>query len=215
MPKQDKEYFSKDYYFGKKNSNYADYRDWDKNSFWARPIKLIEKYKISGNLLDIGCAFGYFLKRAEGFFDEVYGLDISEFALATAKKTVNNAIFAQWDLDNEKLLPYEDKYFDLITAFDVLEHTKSFDQSLAKIIPKLKDNGYLMLGMPIKDSLTGRWFKLRDIDKSHVYIPTKKELMGSISKHGFKIVELNPYLNNPYRRINGIGENLEILLKFK
>ncbi len=207
-----KEFFSKDYYFGRKSSNYFDYNDWDSDLFWGSVIKIIKKYKISGRMLDIGCALGFLVKRMVPFFEEVHGVDISEFAIKRARKEAKSAKFELVDINKEEL-NYSDNYFDLITALDVLEHTDSIEESLKKIIPKLKDNGYLLISVPIKDTWLGRIFNYFDRDKSHVSVPTRKELFQIISNTGLEIIQKHYFTYMKFFKLRGIPVIIEILLK--
>ncbi len=209
-----KDYFSKDYFFGKKLSNYFNYNSWDNDRYWNSVIDIIKKYKINGRMLDVGCALGLLLKRTKKYFNEIHGLDISEFAINEAKRNVPGAILKITDINNDEL-SYPDKYFDLITALDILEHTESMQDSLRKIISKLKDNGYLIISVPLKDTWAGRIFSLFDIDKSHISIPTKKELLEMIDRLELKIINQSYFLNMIYFKIKGIPVCIELVLKKK
>lgn len=75
-------------------------------------------------LLDIGCGTGFMLTLAAPFFDEVYGLDITPAMLDLAKIKISEE-----GLNNVKLvlapsekLPFDDSYFDVVTAYGVLHH---------------------------------------------------------------------------------------------
>ena len=111
---------------------------------------------IGGRLLDVGCAFGLLLKEASPFFSELYGYDISEFAINKAKKIIPTANLKVVDIESE--LPCPNGFFDCITALDVLEHTRDFEKSFEKITSKLKKGGYLIVSMPI-DSFVRKIFK--------------------------------------------------------
>jgi len=208
------EFFSKDYFFGKKNSNYLNYNHWDNDRYWRSTIKRIQKLKITGKALDIGCAFGFFLKRLQPYFDELHGIDISDFAIQRAKKEVPLAQYEQINLDNQKL-PYADEYFDLITAFDVLEHTKSIEGSLQKIVRKLKKDGYLIISLPLRDTWAGKIFHFFDTDKSHVSVPCKKELFSILEKTGLKILEKNYFWNMTFLKWKGVPIDIELTLEKK
>jgi len=208
-----KEFFSKDYFFGKKLSNYASYYRWDNNRYWKSIISAIKKYKIKGRILDTGCAFGFLLKRVKPYFKEVHGIDISRFAIARAKKEVPFAKLKIEDINTEEL-PYSDKYFNLITALDVLEHTESIEKSLRKIIKKLRDDGYLIISMPLTDTWAGRVFHIFDKDLSHISVPSRKELFSIIDRIGLKVLKKSYFFGIPFKpRI--IPTNIEIILQKK
>lgn len=209
-----KEIFNKDYFYGRKLSNYGNYEKLDNDFRWKPIIKLLKELKVSGKILDIGCAFGYFLKRAAPLFQELYGLDISDFAIERAKKELPRAELRVLNIDQTEL-PYPDEYFDLITAFDVLEHTSSIPQSLNKIIRKLKRGGYLIFSTPLRNTWAGRIFRLFDKDVSHISVPTKLELIRFVKESGLEIIKQSGFLGIGYSnfRIYGIPLNYELVLR--
>lgn len=208
-----KDYYSKDYFFGHKRSNYRDYYMMDNDWYWEPVISVIKDCGISGKILDIGCAFGFLLKRAKPYFMEIYGLDISDFAINEAKKQIPSAKLQIFDIEKEEL-PYPDDFFDLITAIDVLEHTGSIKESLKKIIPKLNNQGYLIIVVPIKNTWAGKiWHILADKDKSHVSVPARKEILDIIDCLGLEVVSKNYFYNTAFFRLKGIPVSLELVLK--
>lgn len=206
--------FSKDYFFGCKRSNYINYDWWDNDGYWKSIISAIKKYKMSGRMLDIGCAFGFLLKRVVPYFNEVYGIDISSFAIQRGKKEAPTAILKIVDFNKQELL-YPDRYFDLITAFDFLEHTKSIKESLRKITKKLKDNGYLIILLPLRDTWAGKINRIFDKDPTHISVPSRKELFDAIDQAGFKILEKTYFLSLIFFRLKGIPVSIEIILQKK
>lgn len=211
-----KDYFSRDYFFNSQKSNYNNYQLSNNDNIWNPVVKIIKKYNINGRMLDIGCAFGYLLLRTNTFFKEVYGIDISDFAIEKARKVVPRAKLKNLDL-NKDALPYPDNYFDLITAYDVLEHTESLEKNLRKILPKLKENGFLVICVPLKDTLSGKMIQFFNKDVSHISVPSRRELMSIISKLNLKIIEKNCFLLVPFFntifRLKGMPASVELVLK--
>ena len=76
-------------------------------------------------LLDVGCGKGYlmfdFTKVVPGI--EVYGLDISEYAINDAKEEIKDRIIH----GNATSLPYEDGEFDLVYSLNTLHNLHCFD----------------------------------------------------------------------------------------
>jgi len=206
------EFFSKDYFFGMKNSNYINYNHYDNNRFWSSIILKIKKYKMSGKALDIGCAFGFLLKRLKNDFTELHGIDISEYAVERAKKEITSAKIQKVNIDADGL-PYPDEYFDLITALDMLEHTKSIEKNLNIIASKIKKGGYLIITVPINDSWAGKIFRFFDKDASHISVLSRGEIFKMIENSGFKILEKNYFLNLVFLKLKGIPVDIELLLQ--
>lgn len=209
-----KEYFSEDYYYNTKNSNYADYNMWDNDKIWQSEIDTVKKYNIKGKVLDVGCAFGFLLKRYDKYFDNIYGIDISDFAIKNAKEKLPEGIFNVVNINNEEL-PYPDESFDLITALDVLEHTDSIKNSMEKLLPKLKNNGYMIISMPVKDTWAGRIFKYIDKDHSHISIPKRKDLFNIIQDLGFEVLEYFYFINAGKFKLRIFPTTIEVIIKKK
>jgi len=75
------QYYTGDYFCGGRADGYADYRSAEPvlRREFARTVEFIRNYRASGRLLDIGCAYGFFLEEARPFFD-VSGVEIAEDA---------------------------------------------------------------------------------------------------------------------------------------
>lgn len=223
------EYFEREYFYGettkgKKDvrSNYQgsfNYEIWNNNRFWKPLVDKVQKMIISkeiGNqkVLDIGCAFGFFAKRLQPHFQEVHGLDISKDAVERAKKELPEGKFDTCNLNNQEL-PFADKTFDLITALDVLEHTKDMKNSLKKIIPKLKDDGRLIISVPVKGTWGGWLFGKFDKDKSHISVLPQNQLFKIISELQLEVVDKKYFFNSGlFRWYNPVfAPDIEIMLK--
>lgn len=207
--------FSKDYFSDNKNSNYIlNYHYLDNDRYWSSIINAIKKYNINGKMLDIGCAYGYLLKRIIPYFSEIHGIDLSDFAVKKTKETVPCAYVNKLNLNCEDIL-YPDKYFNLITALDVLEHTESIEKTLQKIIPKLKDNGYLIISIPLKDTWAGKIWKFLDKDPTHINIPTKNDLFDILEQQGLNIIEKMYFYNLTFFKLKNVPVNIEIILNKK
>ncbi|MBD3238757.1 MAG: methyltransferase domain-containing protein [Candidatus Moranbacteria bacterium] len=208
-----KNYFNKDYFIGRKNSNYQDYQEYDNDEYWEFITQKVKQYKLKGNALDIGCAYGYLLKRLKPYFKQISGIDISKHAITKAKIINPEANLKTINLNTQQL-PFKDELFDLITAIDVIEHTNDVNKTIKKIVRKLKREGLIIITVPIKDSLLGKLFNIFDKDKSHVNILSQKILLNILQKNRLKIIEKNYFHHSRFgQRIKGIPSNLEIIAK--
>jgi SAM-dependent methyltransferase len=219
------DFFDKEYFFGKNKSNYQNYQRYDNDWYWRPFLKLLEKCfqlrgrkQISvsekkGRVLELGCAFGFFLKRLQPFFDEVYGGDISEFAINQAEKNLSGVNLDKVDL-NEKL-NYPNEHFDCIVALDVLEHTDSLEVSMQKIVLKLKKEGCLLISLPVKDTWAGKIFQNFDKDKSHTSVPNLKELENIFAKLNLEVIKKRFFWNVIFFQWQGIPVDVVCVLKFK
>jgi SAM-dependent methyltransferase len=78
--------------------------------------------------------------------NEAHAVDISAHALKVAAD--NGFITHQVDLDATDRLPFEDGYFDIIVATDILEHLFDPRKILLEIHRSLKADGYAVLSVP-------------------------------------------------------------------
>ena len=149
--------------------------------------KIVEK-KPDGKMLDIGCALGSFLSFFPESFEK-HGSDISEFAINECTKNFPKSKFAESDISAE--CPFKEK-FDLITAFDVLEHTLNLRSALQNISSMLNDDGLIVVGMPVASRMhyllgfLGRSFLTTQ--DSHINLPTAKTWKEIILSEHFEVV---------------------------
>lgn len=133
-----------------------------------------------GLLLDVGCAYGSFLREASQYFT-VQGCDVSAHAVEVAKKRVPNALVFQSDLLGIKTLTR----YDVITCFDVLEHIPAIDQALSHLYKLLKPGGALVVTMPVYDTVVGKLVRHLDRDPTHAHKISRYEWLDLLGATGF------------------------------
>lgn len=141
-------------------------------------IREIAKIYQIEKIADIGCGFGVVSKELSQF-GEIDGYDIDKNAIFLAKKKNGvNVNFFQLDLMkiNKK------NYYDLIVCSEVLQYLKNEDLFFKKIYSLLKQNGVLVLTVPINKNLITDFDKR---EKSKRY--NNEEITEKLEKNGFKI----------------------------
>ena len=110
-----------------------------------------------------------------GFF-----VDISESCIENLKKQKGNAIVG--DIVN---LPFEDEFFDLVVAIEVLEHVEDDKKAISEIARVLKPFGFFLFSVPTRKDLYG------EIDQivGHKRRYEVEELKSLLSDSGFKILK--------------------------
>ena len=121
-------YYTGDYFSGGHADGYADYRGAEPvlRREFANTVDFIRKYRASGRLLDVGCAYGFFLQEARPYFD-VAGIEIAEEAATFCRKQSLRVLTGMADEYNLAQLGM----MDVITLLDVLEHLPSPHETLA------------------------------------------------------------------------------------
>lgn len=206
-----KEFFDIDYFHGAKKNAYFDYERMNASKMFSGQLAFIKDHHITGKIIDVGCALGLFLRELNSDTNELYGCDISEYAIQKARDNVPNAKFQVVDL--EDFVPYPDDYFDCITALDVIEHTSDYEKVWETLVKKIKHGGFLIISMP-----TLTWVRkvmgFMDKDISHVSILKKEQIYKLIQKYQLDIVEENHYCLFPFvYRIPFPPVVLELLLQ--
>jgi 2-polyprenyl-3-methyl-5-hydroxy-6-metoxy-1,4-benzoquinol methylase len=203
--------FNRDYYYGKKTSNYKNYDSMNASKVFKTVISFVKKQKLNGRFLDAGCAFGFLMKEMSNHFEEVYGFDISEFAIEKAKINAQNANIKLIDI--QKGLPYDNEMFDFIAALDILEHTNNFENSFAKLFAILKKGGYMVIRTPLNNKLR-KYFGFVDRDITHISVPSEKDLKELFRKYPVEIIKKRVYIPTPINlEIPHIPGETEIIIK--
>ncbi|HEY2386751.1 MAG TPA: methyltransferase domain-containing protein [Candidatus Binatia bacterium] len=97
--------------------------------------------------LDLGCAYGYLVAEARAGGFRSVGVDVSAYALAkvaAAAPSVAGRV-ARGVLER---LPFPDRSFDVVSAFDVLEHVVDPETALREIHRLLRPGGVLVAATP-------------------------------------------------------------------
>jgi 2-polyprenyl-3-methyl-5-hydroxy-6-metoxy-1,4-benzoquinol methylase len=203
--------FDKDYFHGRKGSNYSDYGKIDPIKKFRSIISFVKRRKVSGRFLDAGCAFGFLVNEMRRYFGEVHGFDISDYAIGKAR--IGNSGLDLRVIDLEDSLPYEDESFDCIAALDILEHTESFDKNLSKLTVKLKNGGYMIVATPL-DAWPRKLFGFLDKDETHISVPREKDLREMAERNNLRIIEEEKFVALPmHRRLPFVPASIELYMQ--
>ncbi len=172
------------------DSNYPHLREiFEINKQRTELIKEITKGKADLSLLDIGCGSGLFLKscKDEGINGE--GIDVSNTALGFAGNEFGLSVYNK---RVEELIS-ENRKYDMITLWHVLEHFLEPIEELKKIKELLTPDGILLIEVPnlksIKFRLSGHKWKGGNHPLYHRSFFTSRTLMNTLSESGFNKAE--------------------------
>ena len=131
---------------------YRQMAELDQRHWWYRArreviaalIARTAKPPAGGAILEIGCGTGHNLAML-GRFGQVEALELDEEARSLAEQRLGRAIM-QAPLPELEGVP--DRHYDLIGAFDVIEHIDDDRAALASVAAKLKPSGKLVMTVP-------------------------------------------------------------------
>lgn len=103
-------------------------------------------------LLDVGCAYGYFVELAMSAGYDAYGIDPSSHAAGRAKQRLNGRI-QEGTIGSVK---FPDMRFDVITLLDVVEHLADPRTDLRRAASLLAGDGRILIATGDTDSLTAK-----------------------------------------------------------
>ncbi|HLH96787.1 MAG TPA: class I SAM-dependent methyltransferase [Xanthobacteraceae bacterium] len=135
-------FYTGDYFTGACSDGYADYPGAESvlRREFARTASFIAKQRAAGRLLDVGCAYGYFLQEARKYF-EVAGIELAEEAAEHCRRAGLNVLSGTADKANMERLGT----FDIITLLDVIEHLPAPHDTLSLCRRHLAPGGLLVL----------------------------------------------------------------------
>lgn len=135
------------------------------------------------SFLEIGCGTGFVLSGIMQAFSDVrlHGSEIYVAGLSFTSKRVNDAVNL-YQLNAEEI-PFRNE-FDVIGAFDVLEHIEEDVDVLRQVHGALTARGKVLLTVPQHRFL---WSQT-DVEACHVRRYTQKELASKLQEAGFKVI---------------------------
>ena len=159
---------------------------------FAQSLKLIEKYAPGkGRILDVGTAGGSFLAVAQRNGWDVEGCEPNRWMAEWGKAHYGIEIVPGTLFDME----LTDETFDVITLWDVIEHTPDPTSVLEACHRLLKPGGLLVVNIPDIGSLVSRvmrrgWVFLLSIHLYYFTVPTLREMLA---KTGFEMTLSRPH----------------------
>lgn len=163
-------------------------------NFWFRSRNkviswVLNRYKPNfKSMLEIGCGTGFVISHLVKQFPDVKfsGSEIFTAGLSHAAKRVQSANLMQMDA---RKIPFINE-FDIIGAFDVLEHIKEDEVVLKEIYKALNTNGMLVLTVPQHQWL---WSQA-DQHACHERRYSASELKEKLHRAGFEIVRSTSFI---------------------
>lgn len=168
-------------------SYFSQLAELEASNWWFRSrnrvLLWVLKSKISTfhNLLEVGCGTGYVLEGIQKAFPtaKIHGAEYYEEGLSFARARIPTASFSQ--LDVTKMT--ETNHYDVIGAFDVIEHIEEDQTALTNLARALKSTGKLIISVPQHQWL---WSNT-DEAACHVRRYSSKDLEHKLLQAGLKL----------------------------
>jgi 2-polyprenyl-3-methyl-5-hydroxy-6-metoxy-1,4-benzoquinol methylase len=206
------------------------------NSVSYQRVNTLIRYHPGKKILDVGCGKGEFLQEANNAGFRVYGTDIAKPIRSYLKKIHIPSFSSVSEVD--------DNSFDVVTIFDVIEHTPDPHRFISELCRVLKPGGILMVSTPNAASLSARFLKESWWvfgPEGHYVLFTPESLKILLKQHGCTIIDSqtntltqwmqtsSPLINTignkiiycilyfflPYIFRTGMGDNIEVVARKK
>src|SRR5262245_7984899 len=187
----------------------------EERSFWFRArnryiIWALQRYFPSADsLLEVGCGTGYVLSGVSKACPrlQLAGSEISSTGLKFASTRVEGALLLQMDARD---IPF-DCEFDVIGAFDVLEHIEEDERVLSQMYRAVTPGGGVILTVPQHAFL---WSQ-QDVNARHVRRYEAADLKSKVIRAGFLLERVTSFISlllplmffSRYRK-RGVGSGL-------
>lgn len=141
-----------------------------------------------GRLLDVGCSCGYFLEVAAAAGFDVHGVEFSRSAIRAAAPSIQSRI-VEGTLEQAATLGP----FDVISAFDLLEHVHDPHGFLRQCRALLAGGGTLVVSTPDTDHflrplMRARWPMLQPMQHLHLF--SRRAMHQILEASGFRDIRV-------------------------
>ena len=165
----------------------------ESESFWFRSrnrliIWALKKYfPDAKNFLEVGCGTGFVLSGVEKNFPglDLSGSEVFAEGIKFARKRTKAKLF-QMDV---RAISFKNE-FDVIGAFDVIEHIEQDEEVIKNIYNAVMPGGGIILTVPQHKFL---WSK-HDVYANHVRRYSAKELIYKVKTAGFNIIKTTSFM---------------------
>jgi 2-polyprenyl-3-methyl-5-hydroxy-6-metoxy-1,4-benzoquinol methylase len=157
-----------------------------------------KSYLLNLKLLDIGCAMGVLLEEAKKEGMKITGVDISKDAAIYCKRRGLPVYAGKIDVLG-RMLPTSS--FDIITAFQIIEHERNPLVFMRRVHKLLKDGGMVVLATP---DYGGMWRRLMGkywvgfTHPEHVVLLNFISMKILLTKAGFSQIEIRRDAPRPF-----------------
>ncbi len=179
------------YFNGQKKDGYADYLGSEKilRREFSVSLNWFRRYGVAhGDLLEIGCAYGFFLDEASEYFD-VRGVEVAKDAVVYCRSQGFNVAESL-----QAVIGNSTKKLDAIVMLDVIEHLDDLSETFETLRASVRPGGGLMITTgdwgSILARLMGSHWRLMT-PPQHLSFFTRSAMKTLLNRHGFQICRLD------------------------
>ena len=191
--------YGDDYFAGAEYPDYVGQQDAVRKSM-RRHLSQMDSYNPNrGSLLEVGCAYGFFLDEAKAHYGCVAGVDICETPIAYAKQELGLNVQCTGFEDAD----FGDQRFDVICLWDTVEHLSAPEAYLEKAAHLLNKGGMLFLTTGDIGSFNARlrgpnWRQIHP--PSHLHYFSRDTITLLLNRSGLEVVRIETasYYHTPF-----------------
>lgn len=160
---------------------------------WQIASDYITKNCLSGSILDVGCWDGSFLEKFRNDL-HLYGIEINPFASDRASKKGIKLIAK--NIDEIETVRNQ---FDIVTAFDVIEHVENPLKFLGLIASITKENGIIIVSSGDTDTFVWRITKGKNLycaNSEHIAFINAPFCIYAAKKLNLRIIQMQRFIHS-------------------
>jgi SAM-dependent methyltransferase len=188
-PKEIQELYQQDYFFGMEYSNYLVDRPALEHNFRNRIKRLSYMVQPNYHVVEIGCAYGYFLNLVQNKIKSHIGFDVTREGVAFAQKELGLNVTTEDFME----YPLKPNSIDSVFMWDVIEHLIHPEDYIRKVSQALKQGGHIALTTGDIDAWLAkrrgaRWRMIHP--PTHVYYFSPRTLDVLFRRYGLRTVSV-------------------------
>lgn len=151
-----------------------------------------QRYVRAGRWLDVGCSAGYLVEAAQDAGFEAWGVDVEPAGVTHARERLG---LARVHCGTLEALALPARAFDVISAWDVIEHVPDVDAFAAELARLLAPGGIIEIRTPDvahfrRPRRLEAWSEIKPSE--HLYYFSRATLARLLARHGLAIVHRRP-----------------------
>jgi len=179
--------YNESYFAGVEYPDYLGQQDAVRRSMRRHLAQMARYNPNRGSLLEVGCAYGFFIDEGKRYFENVAGIDICETPTAYARETLGLNV----ECGEFQAVDFGSRRFDVVCLWDTLEHLRAPDACLKRCVSLLNEDGMVFLTTGDIGSFNarlrgGRWRQIHP--PTHLHYFSKSTITRLLNRLGLEVV---------------------------